>query len=117
VLLALQDADGLKRFLASQSVKDFVSFVLSLNQAVVGELLSVAGNSSTGIAIIAEDPPSLHMGHTCAHPPPSRPRTLTYILKAPVSLCTEHLAQVHHSVIWTSGSGSRQHFLHEALLP
>eukprot|EP00775_Hariotina_reticulata_P003379 gene3379-3654_t len=36
----IQDADGLKRFLASQGVKDFVGFILSLNQAVVGTKLS-----------------------------------------------------------------------------
>lgn len=33
----IQDADGLKKFLGGSSVKSFVAFILSLNQAVVGE--------------------------------------------------------------------------------
>lgn len=32
----IQDADDLKRFLAGNAVKDFVAFILSLNEAVTG---------------------------------------------------------------------------------
>lgn len=34
---AIQDADDLKKFLSGETVKDFVAFILSLNQAAIGE--------------------------------------------------------------------------------
>jgi hypothetical protein len=33
---AIQDAEGLKKFLQGSSVKSFVAFILSLNQAAAG---------------------------------------------------------------------------------
>jgi hypothetical protein len=40
---AIQDAEGLKTFLQGSTVKSFVAFILSLNQAVAGEAAGQCG--------------------------------------------------------------------------
>ncbi|KAF6265505.1 PTPA-domain-containing protein [Scenedesmus sp. NREL 46B-D3] len=49
---AIQDAEGLKKFLQGSSVKSFVAFILSLNQAVAGTKLSQPFELSPCLALL-----------------------------------------------------------------